>query len=488
MEQNKRQRVLMICAHEPNLDPRIRWEAEAAVPRFEVTVLGFNRDDFSLPEDEISAGYRIIRLKRPSLSGLTYFWRLKDVIPTDVLVPLGVALVLLAPLLVLAEIGGRGLRGLFRLGSRFAPIARLLQTTRLAALLDRLRGQVLMRLEYILAVLRLQFAPATVAFLKHLHAMPEAPDIVHCNDLDTLLVGVLAKRRYGCRLIYDAHEFYPVSDPHGKWLDITLFTWIERLLIRNTDAAITVNPPLAEAMRATYRLDRVYAVPNAEPWAEHRVPPAADGEMARLAQGRIKFLFQGRFTSGRGIEEMIEGWSGVDAGRAALFLRGPENMWRKAAIEQAAARGLLDRGIYFLDAVSEDELVSAAAEADVGIVPYKPLIINDRLSCPNKLSQYLHAGLMVVANDLPYVQSVLTEAGAGACYNSADPRTLADAVQRIVDDPELLQRSRRNALHYARSCFNWQVQSEILYALYRGNPDRSELARLPTAQLPQASV
>jgi len=61
-------------------------------------------------------------------------------------------------------------------------------------------------------------------------------------------------------------------------------------------------------------------------------------------------------------------------------------------------------------------------------------------------------------------------------------------VHRITDDPELLQRGRQNALRYARSCFNWQVQSEILYALYRGRADQVEPVRVPAAQMPQASV
>ena len=90
--------------------------------------------------------------------------------------------------------------------------------------------------------------------------------------------------------------------------------------------------------------------------------------------------------------------------------------------------GLLNKSIYFLDAVREDELVAAAAEADVGIVPYLPIAINERLACPNKLSQYLHAGLMVITNDLPYVKSVLEEAEAGLSYSSADLSTLAQAV------------------------------------------------------------
>jgi glycosyltransferase involved in cell wall biosynthesis len=75
---------------------------------------------------------------------------------------------------------------------------------------------------------------------------------------------------------------------------------------------------------------------------------------------------------------------------------------------------------------------------------------------------------MVLANDLPYVKSVLTEAEAGLFYTSADLATLVAAVSAILDDPALLRRGRANARRFARECFNWQVQGEVLLALYQG--------------------
>ncbi len=75
---------------------------------------------------------------------------------------------------------------------------------------------------------------------------------------------------------------------------------------------------------------------------------------------------------------------------------------------------------------------------------------------------------MVLANDLPYVKSVLSEAEAGLFYTSADLATLVAAVSAILDDPALLRRGRENARRFARECFNWQVQGEVLLALYQG--------------------
>jgi glycosyltransferase involved in cell wall biosynthesis len=114
-------------------------------------------------------------------------------------------------------------------------------------------------------------------------------------------------------------------------------------------------------------------------------------------------------------------------------------------------------------------LVAAAAEADIGVIPYTPLVTNDRFACPNKLSQYMHAGLMIVTNELPYVRSVIQAAGAGLSYNSSDPSSFPLTVARIVADRELIRRCRENALRYAKEAFNWQAHAGTLNALYRGS-------------------
>ena len=108
----------------------------------------------------------------------------------------------------------------------------------------------------------------------------------------------------------------------------------------------------------------------------------------------------------------------------------------------------------------------------MGIIPYRPIAINERLSCPNKLSQYLHAGLMIITNDLPYVRSVVERAEVGLSYDSADLQTFANVVKRAVHDPELLAACRRNALQFARDDFNWQKHGTLFLKLYREQFDK----------------
>jgi glycosyltransferase involved in cell wall biosynthesis len=267
--------------------------------------------------------------------------------------------------------------------------------------------------------------------------------------------------------VYDAHEYYPHCDPYARWLDIWIFSAIEWVLLRRTDAVVTINKPMAEQMSTAYGYRPIYAVPNAEPRADAAIVPMRTA-MSDLADGRLKCLVQGRYSPKRGMEEVIEGWRHVDPDKAALFLRGPENEHSRRGRELAGRLGLLDRSVYFLPAVTEDELVSAAAEADVGIIPYLSDFVIYEYACPNKLAQYMHAGLALLSNDLAYVRSVIEWGRVGLIYRVGEGGSLAAAVHHLADDVELRLQLRRSAADFARDTFNWQAYSPIFDALYRG--------------------
>jgi glycosyltransferase involved in cell wall biosynthesis len=412
----------MLCAHEPTLDPRIHWEAEgAARRRFEVTVVGFPSEGRALAKDESYHGYRIVRTRTDAGVG-QFSYRLLSVLrPEQCLVAVAVLVFFVTPIVPL--VGFLWIYGRFK--------QRLLSSERGRRLRDR-AITILLRagLPAVYLALRHQFAPATESFFRYVRDLPDLPEVVHCNDLQTLLAGVLARRHLGCRVVYDAHEYYPHSNPEGTAVERWIFHWLEKVLVKKVDAVVTVNPMMASVIGRAYGLSTVYSVPNAEPLSATPIRPLRS-PMTDLAAGRVRFLFQGRFARERGLEEVISAWAGVDGEKAALFLRGPQDPPREHLEQLARSLGLLGKSIYFLEPVVEEELVAASAEADVGLIPYKGAVAGYRYACPNKLSQYLHAGLAVLSNDLPYVRAVVEEANAGEIYSDNRPESLVAAVRKL---------------------------------------------------------
>ena len=107
-----------------------------------------------------------------------------------------------------------------------------------------------------------------------------------------------------------------------------------------------------------------------------------------------------------------------------------------------------------------------AASATVGVSIVQPASLSYRLALPNKLFQYMAAGIPVVASDFPDVRQVVEGSGAGVVVDPVDPRAVAAAIRRLIDDPTLA-RSMGSAGHRAvRERFNWQQSAQELLRGY----------------------
>ena len=293
----------------------------------------------------------------------------------------------------------------------------------------------------------------TEALYRRARALSVPPRLIVCHDIFALAAGVRLKGLFGSRLLYDSHEFWPEADLIGRPWQARLVQREEARLIRQADVVVTVTPPLARHLEELYGIANVLSVPNATPFE-----PAATGTPRPRRRDRFRFLVQGRAAPRRGFDELLTAWRSVDDPRAVLQLRCPKDPYLGVLMERYS--DLISSGrVEVLDPVGENELVAAATAADVGIITYPAGSIEHRYACPNKLSQYMHAGLAVLANDLPFVNGVVERADCGDRFDIDDPASLVAAVRRFVDNPGRLREMKRNAHAAGRSWFNWEVQS-----------------------------
>ena len=468
-----KKRVYLLCGHEPTLDPRIDWEANYAADQYDVKVIGFGIAGRPKPAVESNGRYQLVRaprlevftsIKLAVLAKHYYFGRHKKLFWLCAMVALPIAVPLLAVVWLLLF----AVELVFRiLGLLLWPLRRFVTTRALRLVIRTIGHRVYhrLRLDRMSSVgwLVRYFASTNYDLVMHVLSEPP-PDVVHCNDLDTLLAGVICRKLIGCRVVYDAHEYWPHSDPNAAFWEVRLFSRYERRLAPQADAAFTVSPHLAVQMGKAYRT--VFeSVPNTAP-VEDGEAVAFSSTLGDEANGRVKFLFQGNFAPGRGIEEFLSAWAQADTTNGVLFLRGPESEARNLCIEHAKRLGVLGTSVHFMKAVSEDELIAAAQEADVGVIPYKPIWEGYRYACPNKLSQYMQAGLVILANNLDYVKQIMDRYSCGLAYDYLQPATAVAAIERLIQDGELRRAMSANAKRWAREEFNWQVQSKPLYEAY----------------------
>lgn len=280
------------------------------------------------------------------------------------------------------------------------------------------------------------------------------PKVIVCHDIQALEAGVKLKKIFNSCLLYDSHELWVEANLMATSLEKRFIKSREQKLIRHADVVITVTPQIADFLEKTYAVRNVLTVPNAEPFVASSF---SDNEIALP----INFLLQGRAVPGRGIEEFLEIWNHLDDPRALLILRSPETPFLTCL--QRRFEHLIDQGrIVIAQPVKEADLIRAAQSADVGIIPYTGPNLNHVYACPNKLSQYMQAGLAILHNsDQQFVATVVNRHACGASYNILSPNSLLGVVRSFIENPELVRKMKRNSYLGAKAEFNWEVQSKV---------------------------
>jgi glycosyltransferase involved in cell wall biosynthesis len=110
------------------------------------------------------------------------------------------------------------------------------------------------------------------------------------------------------------------------------------------------------------------------------------------------------------------------------------------------------------------ELERLLSQAAVGLAPYNTRVDSfTQYADPSKLKSYLAAGLPILLTSVPPNASELAErAGAEVVHDSATD--FADAIERVLANPELWRQRRGEALQYARQ-FDWNgIFADVLSA------------------------
>lgn len=290
----------------------------------------------------------------------------------------------------------------------------------------------------------------------------ECIDVVHAHDLNTLPLAVALSRSHRARLIYDAHELYPeVSTLSAR--ERAVWRTVEHRLIGRAPTVITVCESIADELQRRHGIGGPEVLLNCPPAA---APPVRGAELLRERAGLMGdseplVLYQGGFAEHRGLPELVRAAHSFEQGH--LLLMG----WGRLEDElrdQIAREGLAGR-VHLVPRATPAELPALTAGADVGIIPYRPVGLNNTFTTPNKLFEYIAAGLPVAGSRLPELVRFLEGLGLGVTFDPGRPTDIASAVNRLLSDDDLRAGMRERALE-VRERFTWERQADTLLSIY----------------------
>lgn len=280
------------------------------------------------------------------------------------------------------------------------------------------------------------------------------------NDLDTLLPNFLMARLKRKPLVYDSHEYFTqtpelVDRPRVQ----RIWKSIESFIIPRLQWMITVNESIAQLFEKEYGV-KVYVVRNIP--ARRKVKSEYSKEQLGLPNNKKLLVLQGSgINIQRGAEELTEAMQFLP--EAFLMIIGGGDVLPQ--LKQFVKENKLQERILFLPRMPYEQMMAYTELADLGLTLDKDTNLNYRFSLPNKLFDYIQAGVPVLATPLPEISKIVTQYNIGAFTQSNGSKTLAEEIRRTISNTELLDNWQKN-LNLAAQELCWENEETGLLKIY----------------------
>lgn len=285
-------------------------------------------------------------------------------------------------------------------------------------------------------------------------------DIIHCNDLNTLPIGVIIKKFFNenAKIVYDAHEYEINDTPNESKYLIRVKYFLEKFLIKYADKVITVSDSIANEYSKMYNIEKPALVLNTPPYKKIEKKNIFR-ETFGIKENQTIFLYQGGLSKGRGIEILVEAFKSINNENAVIVFMGYGPL--EGLIKETSKEF---KNIYFHQAVQHDVLLDYTSSADFGILFYENTCLNHYYCLPNKIFEYLMAEIPVIVSNLYEMKRFVESNKVGIVVKENTPEGLKEAIK---DAMKLDREELKFNIQKVKSIYNWENQEKVLLKVYK---------------------
>lgn len=283
-------------------------------------------------------------------------------------------------------------------------------------------------------------------------------DIYHFHDPELIPIGLLLKLK-GKKVIYDVHEDVASQVLSKDWIPkfsrkiiSYVFNKFEKNASRFFDSIITV----------TSNINNLFLPYNKKSYVVNNYPilNTSNFDLSYWEKKDKNICYVGGITKIRGIKYLIESLEELDV---KLILAGEfsSDAFKKELTSlkgwgKVDYRGLVDRkGVY--------EILKSSMAGVVTFLP-KPNHINAQ---PNKMFEYMLAGIPVIASNFSLWKEIIERNDCGICVDPKNPKEIALAIKYILANPEKVKTMGLNGRKAVEEKYNWGIEEKKLLEVYR---------------------
>lgn len=287
----------------------------------------------------------------------------------------------------------------------------------------------------------------------------KSSDILHCNDLNTLPIGVIIKKFYNkdAKIVYDSHEYQAHRAGISNTMSRSSF-YLERWLIPYCDSVIVVSESIAKGYAEDYSIKKPFVVLNTPNFTKVTTSTYFRDKYD-IGEDEKIFLYQGKLSKHRGIEKIVEVFKSMPK-NYHLVLMGHGTELVKLLEE------IVSTNIHIHEAVAPYKILEYTSSADYGIALIEPISLSYEYCLPNKLFEYTMVNKPVVVTSSVEMKRFveMNDIGISIDFNQ-DKQRLQERLIEFASNPK---EKYMNNLQKTALVYNWERQEKILLDIYEG--------------------
>lgn len=307
--------------------------------------------------------------------------------------------------------------------------------------------------------IRMIFSP----WIMLIKALKLKANLYHFHDPELLLIApflLLSK----AKVIYDSHEDIPRSLLTRDWIPTVLkkpissvFELLENTISKRLSGIIGATPYIANRFKILNK--NTIAINNFPLQKEIEQLSKIEQSCPLVKNHAPSVCYIGGINKIRGIKEII---NALEYNDVKLTLAG---WFESDSIENEAHHTPGWKKVDFVGTVSRKEVSEILSSSIAGLVIFHP-VPNHINAQPNKIFEYMAAGIPVIASNFPLWSKIIDEHQCGLCIDPMDPKAIAEAIQQINDNPSKARTMGENGRKAVLSQFNWGNEEKKLFSFY----------------------